>query len=80
MLYTVICRADLKPSAVGQLADRETYVSLGSESDLPGGRKRHYLLIEAATTAGAHKAADAALEAVGATGYELEVRGTPVPV
>ena len=80
MLYTVICRGTLKESAVGRLAVRETYVSLGSESELPGGRKRHYLLIDAATTAGAHRAADAALEAVGATDYDIEVRGTPVPV
>jgi hypothetical protein len=79
MLYTVICRGTLKASAVGKLADGETYVSLGSESDLPGGGKRHYLLVEAATTAGAHSAADAALDAVGATDYELKVRGTPVP-
>ena len=82
MLYTVICRADLKPSAVSQLADRETYLRLGSESDLPGSdRKRHYLLIEATTTSGARRAADDALKAVGATvGYELEVRGAPVSV
>jgi hypothetical protein len=78
MLYTIICRADLKPSAVSQLADRETYLNMGSE--LPGGRKRHYLLIEATTTFGARSTAAEALEAVGATDYELEVRGRPVAV
>jgi hypothetical protein len=80
MLYTVICRAALKPSALSQLADRETYLNIASTSELPGGRMRHYLMIEASTTAAARKAAARALDAVGATDYELEVRGAPVPV
>ena len=79
MLYTVICRADLKPSAVSQLADHETYLNMGAGSDVPGGRKRHYLLIEGTTTAGARHAAVEALENAGATDYELEVRGAPIP-
>jgi hypothetical protein len=74
MIYTVICRAALGRPAVAQLADRGLYFGAGGDET---GYRRHYLLVEATTTAGARTVARDALQSAGVEDYDLEVRGTP---
>ena len=76
MIYTVICRAALDPSTVAHLGarglDLETE-ALATET----ASRRHSVLIEAATTAGARATAADALRASGVEEYDLEVRAGP---
>jgi hypothetical protein len=77
MIYTVICRATLARSAVERLGARGLYLKADPADPLRHVPRRHHLLIEATTTAGARRVAAEALQAAGVADYDLEVRGAP---